>query len=194
MNITPVSFCKKIPVSQCCIKDNTTKSFIPATLVELDCTDISDIVDVALTKGDWEYKKAITYNMYDKHKKITQSSFRPNVSFYALVKGAGDIVGLMQVRKLISGLNIDLIESERTKNYKYVGKNMVAGLGTALKHMVKDTIEVDVPLAEAVPFYESCGFKRGKNRQSFIMDEQTVEKLQHQLEEKTQSPFIDLLW
>ena len=192
MNLTPVSFGKKIPISQCCIKDNSTQSFIPATFVELE-GDLSDLRAVSEAKGIWEYKYPIIHCMYDKISKSAKLPRKSNVSFYALVKGAGDIVGLMQVEKIINALNIDLIEAERSNKYKYVGKNMIAGLGNVLKRMPEYKIEVALPLDNALPFYKSCGFKNTNNKFPLVIDEKEIKNLQNQLEQTTQSPFIDLL-
>ena len=58
-----ISFCRRIPLTQCQIKDTETNKFIPATFCEVDCKDKEDILDIANLTGKWNFKSTIAKNM-----------------------------------------------------------------------------------------------------------------------------------
>ena len=66
MNISPVSFGKKIPISNCKVVDKKENKLINATLYEYDCKDLGDYYDVKDLKGRWNFKDMIAEEIYIK--------------------------------------------------------------------------------------------------------------------------------
>ena len=88
MNISPVSFGKKIPVAACRIKDNTNGNSFPAVLYELDCNDKEDIYTVRKQCGYWKYGKDTVNAMQTKYNSLKRDSlfYGKSKSFYILQK------------------------------------------------------------------------------------------------------------
>jgi hypothetical protein len=194
MNISPVSFGKKIPITQCKIRDNSQGKFIPATFYEVDCKDMEDIDEINNLKGKWEFRKTITKKMEDIHNLLkTDKNHRNDYGFYVLQKDGGEIVGLSEVRKSFPDLRLEYIESENEGKYKYIGQTMMASLGEVARREKLKRIYIPIPVESAVPFYkDKCGFREVKDSAALVMNINKTKRLTELAEEKTNAPIIDV--
>lgn len=194
MKISPINFGKKIPITQCKIRDNNSGRFVGATFYEVDCMDMEDIDEIYNLKGKWGFRRTIAQKMEDVHDLLEIDKNRRNdYGFYVLQKDGGDIVGLTEVKKFFPDLRIEYIESENEGKYKYVGQTMMASLGEVAKHERLKRIYIPVPTEDAVPFYkDKCGFREQKNSNALIMNINKTKKLKELTETKTHAPIIDV--
>ena len=194
MNISPVSFGKKIPITQCKIRDNNSGNFVGATFYEVDCKDMEDINEINALSGKWEFRKTIARKMEDIHDLMEIDSYRSNnLGFYVLQKDGGEIVGLSEVKKSFPDLRLEYIESENEGKYKYVGQTMMASLGEVARQEKLKRIYIPIPVDSAIPFYvDKCGFREQKNGSALIMNINKTKKLKELAETKTHAPIIDV--
>lgn len=174
MNPISVSFGKRIPISTCKIYDKQNHSYVNATFYELDCKDVSDILDIEDAKGNWKFKEYISKDM----KEVLFPSlsklfnfFEPIQRFYVLKTDNNDeTVGMMETRESnkISGINIHEIESDPEKKYKYIGKNMIALLCKESLSDKKSPVYVEIPLSGAMDFYSKCGFMKNSEGMLYL--------------------------
>ena len=189
-----VSFGKKIPITQCQIKDNKRNKFVPATFYEVDCTDMNEIKEVYQAKGDWQFKNQIAATMEDKNYAMRDSFFfHQSKAFYIMQKSDGEIVGMSEVTKMGPKLVLDFIESEPKGKYKYVGQTMIASLCKVMKQENRQKIYIPVPVKSAKDFYKKvCGFKDTEMGSALLLKGNRVKKLQKNVETKTHSPILEV--
>lgn len=194
MNINPISFGKKIPITQCKIRDNSLGKFVGATFYEVDCKDMEDIDEINSLKGKWEFRRTITKKMEDIHDRLeTDKNHMNNYGFYVLQKDGGEIVGLSEVKKSFPDLRLEYIESENEGKYKYVGQTMMASLGEVARQEKLKRIYIPIPVKSAVPFYiDKCGFREQKEGYALVMNTNKSKKLKEIAETKTHAPIIDV--
>ncbi|MBQ9245644.1 hypothetical protein IJ182_05185 [bacterium] len=188
------SFGKKIPITQCCIKDINHNRFVPATFFEVDCTDMKDINEIYQTKGDWSFKNLIAAKMFDKNNCIDNGFyFYDNKAFYIMQKQDGEIVGVSEVEKIGKQINLDFIESEPEGQYKYVGQSMIASLGQVLRNEKRKKIYIPNPVKTAQDFYtQKCGFKKIDDSSALVMKLSQAGKLSKKLEKETKHKMLEV--
>ena len=189
-----VSFGKKIPITQCQIKDNKRNKFVPATFYEIDCTDKREIQEVYQAKGDWQFKRQIAAGMENKNNAIRDSLFfHQSKAFYIMQKDDGEIVGMSEVSKMGSQINLDFIESDPKDKYKYVGQTMIASLCKVMQQENRNKIYIPIPVKSAKDFYKKvCGFKDTEMGSALFLKGNRVKKLQKSVETRTHSPILEV--
>jgi hypothetical protein len=162
MNICPVSFGKKHYIMPCQIQDREQKKFVPASLVQYDCEDTSDVDEMLHGAIKWQFRHAVACQMF--HVNNTKDIQTPSYSFFAIENQNKEIVSVAQVKKFGQDLILDILESEPNKKYKYCGSTMMSFLRYyALKNNFK-RIYIPNPVDNAKDFYvKKCGFREIKN-------------------------------
>ena len=191
-NMNTVNFGKKIPLTQCQIKDCKEDKYVPATFYELDCKDKEDILEVANLKGSWYFQNTIVRNMQVKHACQKISSRDTGSSFFILQKDNGPILGICQTKQSGNNLSVQFIESERAKTHKFVGQTMLASLGLKVIKENKNELKIDIPTTNAKPFYiDKCGFKECQNG-SLKMSTKHLQRFIRKTQKRTKSPLLDI--
>lgn len=187
-----VTFGKQIPLIRCNVQDNKTKQFVPATLYETDCKNISDYETVSKAKGDWRFKNFILSNMRNKMLVNNIPGLNTSDKFYLLKTDADNsLIGIVQTCNKKDKVCIKYIESKQDGKYKYAGQNMVASLAqNSIKGNGRILI-VDAPIASAIPFYIAKGF-RFYDYGKLVLPIENAYDLIEATEEKTKTPLIDL--
>ena len=198
-----ISFGQKIPLYQTQILDKETNKFEKATLYELDCKDDEDVDYVIKQHDAWEYKYNISVDMYEKNRRLKNYDNLPdsvkqnlqNNKFYVLENDKKEMLGLCEITGFNHFFNIQYLESNNTQKskYKYIGQSILAGIS---KHILSHNI-FDPVLMIIDPSYKSRGFYTEKchfsdDKGSLIMDEQALKTFVSDVEQKIQSPVIDL--
>jgi len=162
MNICPVSFGKKHYISTCQIKDKEQNKFVPASLVQYDCEDTSDVDEMLSGALKWQFRNAVACQMF--HVNSTKDFKTPSYSFFAIENQNKEIVSVAQVKDFGQDLVLDVLESDPDKKYKYCGLNMMNFLRNyALQNNFK-RIYIPIPVESAKDFYvRKCGFREVKN-------------------------------
>ncbi len=187
-----ISFGKKVPLTQCQIKNIEKNKFVSATFCEVDCKDKEDIREIANLTGKWNFKSTIIRNMQIKHDTQDVLSAEELPSFYILQDDNGLIIGLSQVKKDGKNLSVQFIESIRDNKYKYVGQIMLAALGLDTIQHNGDKLIISSPTENATPFYiDKCGFKKRYDG-NLKMNAKHIQRFIRQTQKKTQAPLIDI--
>ena len=189
MNISSISFGRKIPRYTCQIQDKATGEFLPATIYEYNCKDESDYKEIKKLNRKWLFKDNIAHCMEVKHSVQSLFNEKSNDSFFSMQVGK-DIVGLAQVCTLNGISNIDYITTKPRNPYKYVGQTLIAGIG---KHMLKKNgyqMTVETAIDDAIPFYQKIGFKEFGDY-LFRMNRDDIETLIEITEFQTEAPILD---
>lgn len=189
MNISSISFGRKIPRYTCQILDKTTDKYVPATIYEYNCKDESDIEEIKKLDRKWIFKDNIVHGMNVKHSVQTYFKEKSNDSFFSIQVGK-DIVGLAQICTLNGISNIDYITTKPRSEYKYVGQTLIAGIG---KHMLKKDgyqMTVNTAVDDAIPFYKKIGFHESGDY-LFRMNRNDIETLIEITEFQTEAPILD---
>lgn len=192
MNISSISFGRKIPRYTCQIQEKETGKYVPATIYEYDCKDEGDYLEVKSLGHNWCFRDNIAKCMDKKH--TTQAYFheKSNDSFFALQTGK-DILGLIQVCTLNGISNIDYITTKPHNPYKYVGQTMIAAAGKRLLKKDGYQLTVETAIDDAAPFYKKIGFKEfGKFPfEIYRMNKNEIETLIEITELTTDAPILD---
>lgn len=199
-----ISFGRKIPIYQTQIFDKETNQFQKATLSEFDCKDEDDFNQVALQHDAWDFKYIISVDMYDKYKKLKSpeklSSYDrqslKNNRFFILENEQNEMLGLCEITGINNVFNVQYLESNKVmkRKYKYIGQNILAGISKQiLSSQHKDPLlSILDPAYSAVDFYtEKCGFEDALHS-SLKIEKDGLKKLVSSVEERVQSPIIDL--
>ncbi len=187
-----ISFGKKIPITQCKIKDIEQNKFVPATFYEVDCKDKEDILEIAHLNGIWNFKNTIVRNMKIKHDTLGLIPANELPYFYILEIGKGLILGISQVKKEGRNISVQFIESKNDNKHKYVGQVMLASLGLNVINEKKYRLIISGPTENARAFYiDKCGFKTQYNG-NLKMNSKHIHRFIRQTQKKTQAPLIDI--
>lgn len=184
MNISSVSFGKKIPIATCKIFDIKENGFVEATFCEYDCKDTSDYQEVKDLSGEWFYRGTIAHGL-----KIKTDNLKRNVqdeySYYCLQVNNDEVLGLCCCKNDETENNIQYITRKYSSRYKRVGQAMVAVLAKMALQAGKLRLYVSNAINEADDFYEKrCGFKREK-KYDFKMNRITLQELVEKNEDVT---------
>lgn len=191
MQISQVSFGKKIPKYNCQIQNKQTGNLEPATFYEVDCKDENDYEIIKDLGERWTFTNNISANMHIKYIHETYLREKSPNSFYIIENKEGEILGVSEIENKNNIYDVKYIESKPHSNYKYVGHNMMAGIGK--EFLDKRGIELTVlaPVDEAMPFYRRLGFERF-GCFSFRMCPQGANSMIKNVERRTQSKLIDI--
>ena len=159
MLLSPIHFGKKIPVSNCKIKDIQRNKAVDATLYEFDCQDFSDIEEVMNIQGEWNYKEDVVSRMLNVYN--TKNFKKSSMAFYTMENPQGEVIGLSQIKKENPDIVLNYLESKQDGKYKYIGQNLISFLcNMALEEGYK-RIYIPIPTKSAYDFYtKKCGFKK----------------------------------
>lgn len=191
MNITQVSFGQKIPKYTCKIQNKQTGKLEPATFYEVDCKDEDDYERIRNLDKHWVFTNNLSDDMTVKHVRERYLHKKSNNSFYIIENKAGEVVGVSEIENDDNFHNVKYIESEPHNKYKYVGQNMMAGIGK--EFLDKRGIELTVlaPVDDAMPFYKRLGFECFGGF-SFRMCPQGANAMIKNVERRTKSKLIDI--
>ena len=189
MQITSISFGRKIPRYTCQIQDKRTGEYIPATIYEYDCKDERDIEEIKKLDRRWTFKDNIAHFMDIKHSVQTYFNEKSNDSFYSMQVGK-DIVGLAQICTSNGISNIDYITTKPRNEYKYVGQTLIAGIGKQILKKNGYQMTVSTAIDDAIPFYKKIGF-RDFGSLLFRMNKEDIKTLIEITELQTEAPILD---
>ena len=177
MNISSISFGKKIPTVNCKVKNNETGKYVPATLYEYNCQDIEDIKEVENIPNKWGFKDFILNGMKTKKAAREKYGIDTETSFFVLKDPNDRTIGLSYLYTRDNELAVKFIQTDPEKLYKYAGQAMLAGHALTAVNDHYDKFTVRFATDEATPFYiHKCGFKRSKDIYSLEMQAKDVKK------------------
>lgn len=198
-----ISFGKKIPLYQTQILDKEKNQFEKVTLYEFDCKDDEDVNYVINQHDAWEYKYNISVDMFQKNRKIKNyenlSDYDrqrlQNNKFFVLENDKKEMLGLCEITGINNFFNIQYLESNNAQKskYKYIGQSILAGISkNIISGFVSDTVLTILdPSYKSRDFYtEKCHFSNDNGY--LTMDEQALKTFVSDVEQRTQSPLIDL--
>ena len=197
-----VSFKAQIPVSQCQLYDKQDKKFVPATLYEFDCKDISDIKHFKRDLKKWVYMESLICAMGAKFRHYREgfgeSTNEGNdkfdgYKFYSLELPNNHIVGFCEAYDDKDNKNIYYLETERERRYKFAGQSIIASMA---KQMISShenpELTINFPARSARDFYvDKCGFEPN-GKVELVMKKQKMSDFVKSFEEKTEKPILDL--
>ena len=170
MNITPISFGKKIPIMKCNIKDTEENKNIPATISEYDCQTSEEANDVFNVGYDWHFHINIGCAMQMKYEQNLYDE-ESSKHFYVTEDNNGCTVALCETEEKNNEIAVLYVESIPDSKYKYCGKTMLAALGKKLIKNNGDKLTIPMPLDEAYDFYvKGCGFKKTKEDDPYYLE------------------------
>ena len=165
MNVTPINFCKKIPVNQIQVIDKVQKRPVEATVYEYDCEDLDDIYEVGDLDLSWSFGEMIASNMHRQFLKNKIMQKDDSLHYYCVKDGFNRMLGLCQTVESKDSIDVKLIVSHPNQRYKYIGQAMLATLGQKVVNQDIESLKVRAALSDVYRFYEDgCGFKRDLSR------------------------------
>lgn len=169
MNISPISFGKKIPISKCQVIDKQEKKLINATLYEYDCKDLFDFYDVSQLDDSWKFKDAIASVMHLQYMQTRIGVRNKDMKFYCIKNNNDETLGLCQTDEKANNIDVKIITTNRNNKYKYVGQVLLAQLAQKITQTGGGTLKIKRPLAEVRDYYEKvCGFRKKDVENSFF--------------------------
>lgn len=191
MNIQNISFGRKIPLTECKVKNLETKKFVPVTFYEVDCQDYKEIEDIRDSKGKWNFMGPILYNMDSKHMWLQKNSGENPYKFYILENKAGEILGISQTENKDNNITVKFLDSGRNKEYKYVGQTMLASMGQQVVNNGGTSLNIMNPTIDAYPFYtKNCKFEETENSE-LTMNPNQIKKFIRRTQFRTHSRILD---
>ena len=167
MNINPISFTRKIPVSQCMLKDLSENKPVSATCYEYDCKDLFDIAEIDNLDSTWDFKYLFRTGMQAKYLCENIGEKNDNAHYYCIKDSNGEIAGLCYTKSTPNTIEVKLINSKKNSNYKYVAQNMLAIIAQKVLDTGKEKLVIKQALQDVFDFYgKTCGFKI--SRQNFL--------------------------
>ena len=155
-----ISFGKKIPIMQCCIKDMENNKRIPATVCEYDCQTSEDAEDILYMGGNWHFHINMACDMREKYIKENFDGEKSPAHFYLMENPNGKTVAICETVEKDNEISIKYVESERDFGHKYCGKTMLAALGKKLLNNHGKRLYIPSALFDAHDFYvKGCGFE-----------------------------------
>lgn len=189
MQISSISFGRKIPRYSCQIQNKQTGEYVPATVYEYNCKDESDAESIRNLDRRWTFRDNIADKMDTKYVVQTYFNQKSNNSFYSIQVGK-DVIGLAQVNTLNGTSNIDYIMTKPRNEYKYAGQTMVACIGKELFKKNGYLMTVTTAIDDAYPFYRKIGFHEYGDH-LFKMNRDDISTLIEITEFETDSPILD---
>lgn len=189
MQVSSISFGRKIQRYSCQIQNNQTGGYVPATVYEYDCNDESDILEIRNLDRKWVFKERFTHNMDIKH--CVQSVFneKTNDSFYSIQVG-NDIVGLTQISTYNGISNVDYIMTKPRNEYKYAGQMLIACAGKELLKKNGHQMTVTTAVNDVYGFYSRIGFHEYGDH-LYRMNRDDIETMIEITELTTEAPILD---
>lgn len=196
-----ISFSGKIPIATAKVYDKAAQKYVNTTTYEIDCKDEEDATYLRKKEGAWGYIPIIECSMAMKRLNYTPGSEggmlppfiaeNANSRFFAQETDEGRLVSVCSLHSDSPTVELDFIESDRKKNYKYAGQTLLAAvIKEELKNQDKELFVARYPSPEARPFYAKCGFEpllEGAPSSALKLDregmENFVEKTEKKLEE-----------
>lgn len=192
MNISPLSFGKRIPIAKCQIQEKETGKFVPATIYEVDCTDKEDFLEIKNLDRKWSFKYWIGENMDMKHSLKTELNEDCNLSFYQIRDEKGELLGISQVKEMGGTHDLSFIDTKPRNPYRYTGQAFLAGIASSVLKKDGFRLIVTNPIDEAADFYRNtCGFEL-LGDYIFKMNRSQIKDFIARTEERTQAPLINL--
>ncbi len=188
-----ISFGAKIPVNTCNIFDIKNKSFIKATVYEIECSDKADVDYMNAIGGFWIYKDAIFYGARTKYDRLTGEDsifwhrrYDYEDKFFTLETPNQDVACMCEVEPHKKYYNVYFLESEEHKQYKYAGQSMLASIAKTLLGSEK-RLKVAEPAESARKFYsDKCRFKDDKTNLGYELLQEDIPAFIQRTEKKTQ--------
>lgn len=160
MNISPISFGKKIPIANCKVLDAKSKKSIEATFFEYDCKDHKDSLEVAYLGGKWAFRDALSTGMERKFRRYLRGKPQEPYRYYGIQTTNGQILGLCNTADYATHTDVEYIARDLSKNYKYVGQMMLAQIAKQTLVNDKRQLIIKNPTDDNYGFYEKgCGFE-----------------------------------
>ena len=196
MQVSSVSFGKKIPVMQAQIKDIKNNQFIPVKLSEYDCKDIDDIKEVYENCTYWLFYKNIAADMNKKRERYIKGQEQYPNKFYVMQDKNNNIIGLCETADKGKDTNIEFLETNRKFGYKYIGQTMLAMIGKRLLNRGGGNLCVAHPYICALSYYtDKCGFEITDDNKHFFslyMKDNQIKSFIEKVQEKTNSPIREI--
>ena len=199
MNISSISFGRKIPRYTCQVQNKTTGEYVPATIYEYNCKDERDYEEIKKLDRRWLFKDNIAHFMEVKHSVQTLFNEKSNDSFFSMQVGK-DIIGIAQVCTLNGISNIDYITTKprneynrkyfhflfRSNNYieEYyrLGRGIVADLWTTRYSEMRNLCIPLPPLSEQEKIVEYLEYKT-KIINAYVAERERELRLLNELKE-----------
>ena len=158
MEVSSISFGRKIPRYNCQIQNKQTGQYVPATVYEYNCKDENDFKSIYNLDRHWIFKEKIADAMEKRH--VMQKYFKQksNTSFYSIQVGK-ELVGLTQIKTFNGVSNVDYITTKPRNEYKYAGQTMLACIGKDILKKNGHQMTVTTAIDDAYPFYSKIGFR-----------------------------------
>ncbi|MBE7705301.1 MAG: hypothetical protein E7Z90_05775 [Cyanobacteria bacterium SIG29] len=194
MQLSSISFGKKIPVVKGKVKQLETGRFVNVKLYEYDCMDAEDIIEVKnLPCNKWSFCLPISNGMVEKKYAREKFSIDTGYSYYTLQDDNKNTVGIVAVKDSDDYLGVKFIETDRGSKYKYSGQALLASLALMALRDKKNIFEIRFPTDEAIPFYvDKCGFKQENNSMHLSMNPKDMKKFVKRTQKRIHSPLIDI--
>ncbi len=196
MNISPISFGKKIPIMQCNVRDVWQNKSAQVTISEYDCKDYDDVKEVLKHCAYWTYGQNIASDMESKRERYWESGEKYPTHFYVMQDKHNEIIGLCETIDIGNDTNVEFIESNSRLGYKYIGQTMLAVVGKRLLERGGENLCVAHPYIGAICFYtDKCGFNGvydDKNFFSLFMKNHQVKDFIERVQRKTNSQILDI--
>ncbi len=193
MNISPISFGKKIPITRCQIQDTNTDKFEPAIVSRIDCTDESDILEIKNLPDTWQYKLGIAKNMERKHHLIKNFGQENDSTFYVIQDKDNQIIGLSEISETDDKVyDLTFLESNASAKKKYIGQALLAAVAEDVLRKNGTEFTIYDAVDSAYDFYKDvCGFE---DILGFYlkMDRKQMNQFIEQTEDRTQGLLVDL--
>ena len=163
-----ISFSGRIPIATGKVYDKVAQKCVDTTTYEIDCKDESDATYLGKKGGSWGYIPMIECAIAMKRIGFTPDdgplppfiAENENSRFFAQETDDGKLVSVCSIHSDSPVVELDFIESDRKKNYKYAGQTMLAAvIKEELKNQDKKLFVVRYPSPDAKPFYKKCGFE-----------------------------------
>jgi len=193
MQISAISFGKKIPIMQCSIKDVEKNKIIPATVYEYDCQCSSDIEDILYAGRDWYYNMSIAADMQDKYEQENFKEQKSPFHFYVMENQNGKMVALCETQETDKDIQVEYIETKHDSEQKYCGKTMLATLGKKVLDNNKKRLMIIAPLQDVLDFYiNGCGFSSFPNIFELNMEQNQIRDFVSKTEAQSGGKILDI--
>ena len=189
MQVSSISFGRKIPRYNCQIQNKQTGAYVPATVYEYDCKDESDADDIRRLDRKWTFREHIADKMDVKHVVETYLRQKKNDSFYSIQVG-NEIVGLTHISTYNGISNINYITTKPRNEYKYAGQTMVACISKDILKKNGYQMTVTTAIDDAYPFYSKIGFQEYGDH-LYRMNRDDMSTLIELTELATKAPILD---
>ena len=192
MNVSLISFGKKIPVAECKVKDLRTGRFVPVKMYEYDCLDQSDIDEVKSLPDTFDYKNAISTEMRTKKNAKEKYFLDTGVSHYVMQTKEGETLGIASLQKDDESWGVKFLQTSQHSTHKYIGQTMLASIAKMALTDCKKRFEIFFPTDSAMGFYtKKCGFKPEDGAYHLQMFPKDMKKLIFKTQLKTRAQIVD---